>query len=70
VCIPTINHASPAFIENKRYPTKPHAFDDVVNRNAVSVYQTDQVLILAGAVQGRRSRRTHDEKQYEYVDVP
>jgi hypothetical protein len=39
--IPTINHALPAFIENKRYRTKRRAIDDVVNRNAVSVYQTD-----------------------------
>jgi hypothetical protein len=39
--IPTINHARPAFIENKRYRTKRRAIDDVVNRNAVSVYQTD-----------------------------
>src|ERR1700690_3592041 len=53
--IPTINHALPAFTENKRYRTKPHAIDDVVNRNVDSVYQTDAVLILAGAVQRRRS---------------
>jgi hypothetical protein len=38
---PRINHARPAFIENKRYRTKRRAIDDVVNRNAVSVYQTD-----------------------------
>jgi len=37
----TINHARPAFIENKRYRTKRRAIDDVVNRNAVAVYQTD-----------------------------
>src|SRR5882724_2110539 len=49
--IPSINHASRAFIENKRYRIKPRAFDDVVNRNAVSVYQTDEVVILAGGVQ-------------------
>jgi hypothetical protein len=48
--IPTINHAYSAFIENKRYRIKPRAIDDVVNRNAVSVYQTDAVLILAGGV--------------------
>jgi lipoprotein-anchoring transpeptidase ErfK/SrfK len=53
--IPTINHALPAFIENKRYRTKPRAIDDVVNRNAVSVYQTEAVLILGGDVQRRRS---------------
>src|SRR5882757_2157536 len=52
---PTINHAYSAFIENKRYRIKPRATDDVVNRNAVSVYQTDAVLILAGGVQRRRS---------------
>jgi hypothetical protein len=39
--IPTINHAPPAFTENKRYRAKRRAVDDVVNRNAVSVYQTD-----------------------------
>jgi hypothetical protein len=50
---PTINHARPPFIENKRCPRKPRAVDDVVNRNAVSVYQTDAVLILSGGVQGR-----------------
>jgi hypothetical protein len=48
-----INHAPPAFIENKRYPSKPHGNSDVVNRNADSVYQTEAVLILIGEVQGR-----------------
>jgi hypothetical protein len=38
---PAINHVRPAFIENKRYRTKRRPVDDVVNRNAVSVYQTD-----------------------------
>jgi hypothetical protein len=38
---PTINHGPTAFTENKRYRTKPRQIDDVVNRNAVSVYQTD-----------------------------
>src|ERR1700721_3263682 len=52
---PAINHACRAFTENKRYRIKPRAIDDVVNRNAVSVYQTDAVLILAGGVQRRRS---------------
>jgi hypothetical protein len=52
---PTINHACAAFIENKRYRKKPCGIDDVVNRNAVSVYQTDAVFILAGDVQRRRS---------------
>ena len=41
------------FIENKRYRIKPRRIDDVVNRNAVSVYQTDAVLVLVGGVQGR-----------------
>jgi hypothetical protein len=31
------------------------AINDVVNRNADSVYQTDAVLILASGVQRRRS---------------
>jgi hypothetical protein len=53
---PTINHARAPFIENKRYRTKPRRFDDVVNRKAVSVYQTDEVLILADGVQGRLKR--------------
>jgi hypothetical protein len=39
--IPAINHVRPAFIENKRYRTKRRPADDVVNRNAVAVYQTD-----------------------------
>jgi hypothetical protein len=43
---PTINHGRAPFTENKRYPTKPRAICDVVNRKAVSVYQTDAVLIL------------------------
>jgi hypothetical protein len=35
----------------------------VVNRNAVSVYQTDAVLILIGGVQGRlQSERSQDEQ--------
>jgi hypothetical protein len=48
---PTINHAHPPFIENKRYRMKPRRIGDVVNRKAVSVYQTDAVLILLGGVQ-------------------
>jgi hypothetical protein len=43
--IPTINHAASLFTENKRYRTKPRPVADVVNRNADSVYQTEQVLI-------------------------
>jgi hypothetical protein len=44
------------FIENKRYRPKPLRIDDVVNRKAVSVYQTDAVLVLAVGVQGRLER--------------
>jgi hypothetical protein len=54
-CTPTINHARAAFIENKRYPAKPRGIGDVVNRKAVSVYQTDAVLILIAGVAGRWS---------------
>jgi hypothetical protein len=54
-CTPSINHLRPAFTQNKRYRTNPRAIDDVVNRNAVSVYQTDAVLILIDRVQRRRS---------------
>src|SRR5260370_16956156 len=50
---PAINHAHPPFIENKRYRMKPRRIGDVVNRKAVSVYQTDAVLILIGGVPGR-----------------
>jgi hypothetical protein len=49
---PTINHACAPFTENKRYRTKPRGIGDVVNRNAVPVYQTDAILILIGGVQG------------------
>jgi hypothetical protein len=44
---PTINHARAPFIENKRYRMKAGRIGDVVNRKAVSVYQTDAVLILS-----------------------
>jgi hypothetical protein len=50
---PAINHASPAFIENKRYRSKPYGIQDVVNRNDDSIYQTEAVLILIGGVQRR-----------------
>jgi len=50
---PTINHEPSAFIENKRYRSKPHGIGDVVNRNGDSIYQTDAVLILIGEVQRR-----------------
>jgi lipoprotein-anchoring transpeptidase ErfK/SrfK len=62
--IPTINHARPAFIENKRYRAKPRGFGDVVNPKAVSVYQTDAVLILIGGVQ-RRFNRALANKQLQ-----
>jgi hypothetical protein len=39
-------------MENKLYRKEQRANADVVNRNAVSVYQTDAVLILIGEVQG------------------
>jgi len=42
----TINHVRPVFIQNKRYRTNQRAIGDVVNPNAVSVYQTDVVLTL------------------------
>ncbi len=61
---PTINHALPPFIENKRYRIKPRRIGDVVNRKAVSVYQTDAVLILGGGVQGRLKRALATTKQY------
>jgi hypothetical protein len=32
---------------------KPRGIGDVVNPKAVSVYQTDAVLLLIGGVQGR-----------------
>src|ERR1700678_1238603 len=66
---PRINHACPAFTENKRYRIKPRAIDDVVNRNADSVYQTDAVLILAGDVQRRRSGAP-TTKQYRVRRCP
>jgi hypothetical protein len=50
---PTINHALAPFTENKRCRIKPRGIGDVVNRKAVSVYQTDAVLILIGGDQGR-----------------
>jgi hypothetical protein len=47
VCTPTINHARMLFTENKRYRAKPSDLDDVVNRNADSVYQTDVVFAFS-----------------------
>jgi hypothetical protein len=49
----TINHAPALFIENKRCRTKPRRVGGMVNRKAVSVYQTDAVLILIGGMQER-----------------
>jgi hypothetical protein len=64
----TINHAPAPFIENKRYRAKPRRVGGMVNRKAVSVYQTDQVLILVGGVQGRpesgRSPRTRFKNSF------
>jgi len=54
-CTLVINHVRAAFTQNKRYRTNPRAVDDVVNRNGISVYQTDAVLILIDRVQRRRS---------------
>jgi hypothetical protein len=54
--IPTINHERGAFIENKRYPKEQRRFDDVVNRNAGFVYQTDAVLNLIRRVQSALAR--------------
>jgi hypothetical protein len=42
---PPVNHAACAFTQNKRYPAKPRAPDDVVNPNPAFVYQTDAVFI-------------------------
>ncbi|HZR75488.1 hypothetical protein [Bradyrhizobium sp.] len=43
----TINHAHVVFTENKRYRTNPRWFDDVVNQNVGSVYQTDAVFAFS-----------------------
>jgi hypothetical protein len=51
------------FTENKRYRTKARRIGDVVNRNAVSVYQTDAVLILIGGVQGALEAALPTRKQ-------
>jgi hypothetical protein len=44
------------FIENKRCGTKPIRAGDVVNRKAVSVYQTDAVLVVIADGEGRCKR--------------
>jgi hypothetical protein len=51
---PAINHVRPAFMQNKRCARIQRAFDGMVNRNACSVYQTDQVLIFIDSVRRRR----------------
>jgi lipoprotein-anchoring transpeptidase ErfK/SrfK len=40
---------------------KPRRIDDVVNRNGVSVYQTDAVLVFIGGVQTAPLARSRDE---------
>src|SRR5271154_361341 len=60
-----VNHAAVPFIENKRYPLKPRRIGDVVNRKAVSVYQTDAVLILLGGVQGRSKKVRLRKEQFQ-----
>jgi lipoprotein-anchoring transpeptidase ErfK/SrfK len=62
---PAINHAHPPFIENKRYRMKPRQVGEVVNRKAVSVYQTDAVLILIVGVQGRLETGALEHEQYQ-----
>jgi hypothetical protein len=52
-----INQAGSAFTQNKRYRANPGAIGGMVNRNAVSVYQTDQVLLCIDGEQRRSSRR-------------
>jgi hypothetical protein len=59
-----INHPRRPFIENKRYWPKPRVMGDVVNRNAVSVYQTDAVLTLLGGVQMALATGAPTTKQY------
>src|SRR6202034_2680801 len=58
--IPTVNHARLAFIENKRYGMKRRGIGDVVNRNAVFVYQTDKVLICIDRMRRASSRRPQE----------
>jgi hypothetical protein len=43
---PAVNHEACAFIENKRYRINPRSGRGMVNRNADSVYQTDQVFVV------------------------
>jgi len=52
-----INQSARAFTQNKRYRVNPDAIGGMVNRNAVSVYQTDQVLLCIDGEQRRSSRR-------------
>ena len=66
---PTINHEASLFTENKRYLPKPRAIADVVNRNADSVYQTEQVFNCSeSCVKGAYPTRPMTNST-EYVDV-
>jgi hypothetical protein len=40
-CIPAVNHAEAAFIENKRYREEHRSCADVVNLKPGFVYQTE-----------------------------
>jgi hypothetical protein len=52
-----INHARPAFIQNKRCRPNPRRFAAMVNPAAVSVYQTDPLLILIERAAAPPARR-------------
>ena len=67
-----INDQRVAFTQNKRYRPNQRAVAEMVNRNADSVYQTDQVLICIDRVQRRLSNCCRDPamtNSTEYVDV-
>src|SRR5258708_38370541 len=70
----SLNHAPHAFIQNKRYRPNPRPFSGVVNRNAVSVYQTEAVLDFIHHVRRRLSavRKTISAatKQYRVRPCP
>src|SRR5258708_40194305 len=67
-----INHAPPAFIQNKRYRPNPRPFSGVVNRNAVSVYQTEAVLDFIHHVRRRLAafRKTINAATKQYRGRP
>jgi hypothetical protein len=67
---PAVNHGRLPFTENKRYPAKPRRVDDVVNPKDGSVYQTDVVLILVGALKGAENGRAAAAKQYRVRRCP